>query len=525
MKVFSGFFIVSLISVTVNCNEPLEAAVKNIFKLLDQVPPKGTPFPRIPGPQPDDEVCIVGAGPSGIHMAQSLKNKGYKKLTIYEKTNRVGGKSYDINYHGVAQPQGTVFLTPSYFDTVVPLAKQYGVGDLMESPAPNFWMTNSSLDPRNKLTGPEFIFGSVQQITKEKSLQKNVALLLDGITRYLQLYKDLFGSFQGALMRRPSSDVLHRISGTFLEFLEREDLLVVAPVVSLTITSFGYGQLDQISAVYGLIWNEPRLMVAAVLQAAGKAKDPFKAYFFKNGFELIWKTIAEVEELDIHFNIDLYSVKRNSGNVILKFWKGSYLKEKVCNFLIWTAPMSTLLRTLSDASHQEYSILGSLKPTIFTANLVNMKNDVRNGPYTKHFGTFTARVDHGVTSEVNLRGMLIPNIQTDKEVQNKYDEENEDEKTAYVVQLGEDYSNEKELNAALIEHYTKGFNASDIEILNTISWSYFPKWNPEEASKGRHWDVFEMQGLKKTWYAGSSVSFESVKDVLEYNNLLLRQMF
>ena len=163
--------------------------------------------------------------------------------------------------------------------------------------------------------------------------------------------------------------------------------MVIVPVVSLTLTSFGYGQLDDIPALYGLMWNEPRLMVAAVLQAAGKAKDPFKAYFFKDGFEHIWKTIAEYEELDIHFNTDLYSVKRQSGNVILKFWNGSYLKEKVCNFLIWAAPMSSLLRTLSDASHKEYSILGSLTPTIFTANLVNMKNDVRNGPYTKHFGT------------------------------------------------------------------------------------------------------------------------------------------
>ena len=162
-------------------------------------------------------------------------------MTIYEKTNRVGGKSYDINYRGEAQPQGPIFLAPSYFDTVVPLSKQYGVGDLVESPTPNFWKTNSSLDPGTKLTGPEFIFGLVQQITKETSLQTNVALFLDGITRYLQLYKDLFGSFQGALMQRPSSEVLYRISGTFIEYLEREDLLVIVPVVSLHIKSFGYG--------------------------------------------------------------------------------------------------------------------------------------------------------------------------------------------------------------------------------------------------------------------------------------------
>lgn len=505
----------------VNGQDPLEAAVKNLFKLLEPVPPKGTPFPKIPGPSHNDQVCIVGAGPSGIHMALSLKKKGYNKVTIYEKTNRVGGKSYDINYQGVAQAQGTIFLTPSYFDTVVPLAKQYG--ELEESPPPNFWRTDSAEDPGSKLTGSQFILGLVQQITHEKSPQKNVALLINAIARYMQIHKELFGSYEGALMQKPSQAVFDRISGTFLEFLEREDLQILVPVMTLTVTSFAYGQLDEISAIYGLMWNEPRLMIAAVLQTTGKAKDPFKAYFFKNGFETIWKTIAEVEDLDIHFNVDLYSVRRSSGHVDLKFWKGSYLKETVCDFLIWTAPMSALLRTLSDATHQEYSLLGSLKPAIFTANLVNMKNDVRNGPYTKHYETLKNKVDHGVTSEVNVKGMLIPNIKS-PEVQEQYNQDNGKEKTAYVVQLGKEYSNEKDLNAALVKHFSKGFNATDIEILNTISWPYFPRWSPEEANQGRHWEVFEMQGLKKMWYAGSSVSFESVKDVLEYNNLLLKQI-
>ena len=41
---------------------------------------------------------------------------------------------------------------------------------------------------------------------------------------------------------------------------------------------------------------------------------------------------------------------------------------------------------------------------------------------------------------------------------------------------------------------------------------------------GRPWDVFGMQGQQRTWYAGSSVSFESVRSVMEYNKLLLKQM-
>ena len=90
--------------------------------------------------------------------------------------------------------------------------------------------------------------------------------------------------------------------------------------------------------------------------------------------------------------------------------------------------------------------------------------------------------------------MMIPNIQK-TEVQQKYDQENAVEKTAYVVQAGAEHSNEEHLNAVLREHYTEGFNASNIEIINTISWEYFPKWSSEETGKGRHWDVFEMQVL------------------------------
>lgn len=33
-----------------------------------------------------------------------------------------------------------------------------------------------------------------------------------------------------------------------------------------------------------------------------------------------------------------------------------------------------------------------------------------------------------------------------------------------------------------------------------------------------------IQGVAGMWYAGSSVSFESVPAVMEYNELLLRQM-
>ena len=92
------------------------------------LPPEGIPFPNITGPKPEDDVCIVGAGPAGIHMALRLDSKGYKKIRIFENTDRVGGKSYDINLEGQYRAQGTIFGSIDYDDNLLPLAQNFSAG-------------------------------------------------------------------------------------------------------------------------------------------------------------------------------------------------------------------------------------------------------------------------------------------------------------------------------------------------------------------------------------------------------------
>ena len=115
----------------------LAAAIGVLTELLvKELPPKGEPFPTIPGPHPNDHICIVGAGPSGIHMAVTLKEKGFTDITIFEKTKRVGGKSYDTQIAGNYRFQGSIFLTADYFANIVALAKKYNVGELHPNPVP-----------------------------------------------------------------------------------------------------------------------------------------------------------------------------------------------------------------------------------------------------------------------------------------------------------------------------------------------------------------------------------------------------
>ena len=60
-------------------------------------------------------------------MAARLKNKNFESIKIFEATNRVGGKSYDMFFDGKIGPLGTIFL----MESVIPFVKQYDAADLV----------------------------------------------------------------------------------------------------------------------------------------------------------------------------------------------------------------------------------------------------------------------------------------------------------------------------------------------------------------------------------------------------------
>ena len=65
----------------------------------------------------------------------------------------------------------------------------------------------------------------------------------------------------------------------------------------------------------------------------------------------------------------------------------------------------------------------------------------------------------------------------------------------------------------------------NIKILRQECWDYMPMWNGEDIQKQYPWIVKdELQGkYKKTFYIGSSVCFESVLNVVEYNYEICNQ--
>ena len=160
---------------------------------------------------------------------------------------------------------------------------------------------------------------------------------------------------------------------------------------------------------------------------------------------MIWKTIAEKENLNIKFNQDLYSVKRKYDRVLLKLWTGSGLETVSCDFLIWAAPMKELLRTVSDATHQEWSLFKGLTPEIFSGSLANVKNAVKNFIYNGYLPNLNSEtaVEHGVTFCGNMRGLQVPDIET-PEVLEEFKKNTLE--TLYCLQIAKNKTDEKNLH-------------------------------------------------------------------------------
>ena len=75
----------------------------------------------------NDRVCIVGAGPAGLTAAMYLEKKGYKNITIYEKSERVGGKCYSPEYKGKRYEMGAMMGCPTYY-TIREVMDYIGMG-------------------------------------------------------------------------------------------------------------------------------------------------------------------------------------------------------------------------------------------------------------------------------------------------------------------------------------------------------------------------------------------------------------
>ena len=397
------------------------------------------------------------------------------------------------------------------------------------------WVRNNA-SKENKLTSNEFLLQQIAHITQNTDPTYNMEQFLNATINYAELHYELFGKYKGMLMHEPTQEVYEKISGRFESFLDRNNLKVIVPLLQRTNAAQGYGYVNEIGALYGLMWNTPQFLLSFGLQALGINQYPYETYILKKGFENIWNKVVQKEHFDIKYNVDIFSVLRDSRNRVTLLYKDQYhnrLSED-CDFLIWTPPMPELMKVLSNPTSEERKLFNTLSHHIFMSTILKDTGTVRNRPYVIYQQSLEDGnnnvTDGEVMTELDVYGELNYCDANDdgtlpRGCQNTKIEYNQ-ERTPRILtclELRRNKTDEASHRETVRKHYVDGFHATDIQFIHTKEWEYFYKWSPEELEKGNHWKVFNIQGKHGIWYAGASVSFESVRDVMEYNNLLIRQ--
>ena len=172
-------------------------------KYQSAIPKHNTLLYKVSGPKRlDDKIAIIGAGPSGIHMALLLKKKGFKNIRLLEKTGDLGGKSKTVNYRGAPQELGTVYLTRDYGE-IFRLVEKYVPNDLMELATGSAWVDEV---PR-AITFQEYVGGFLFRLLKTNNPSVAMKVIFSDICRYNTLHMLLFGDYDHEIMPEPSAKV------------------------------------------------------------------------------------------------------------------------------------------------------------------------------------------------------------------------------------------------------------------------------------------------------------------------------
>ena len=108
------------------------------------------------------------------------------------------------------------------------------------------------------------------KITKNSSVAYSKEVFVKSLIKYARLHYELFGRIEGELMQKPTEAVFNRTAGTFQAFLEQEKLTPLIPLFLMRHADQGEGYLDEVGALYGLMWNTPIFVISLELRSLRK---------------------------------------------------------------------------------------------------------------------------------------------------------------------------------------------------------------------------------------------------------------
>ena len=525
-----------------------------------------------------EKMCIIGGGSSGVHMGWLLKRRGFENTILYEQKKRLGGfiwtRPKDLQTN-ITRELGAAFLSPDYIE-VREFLKRYNESGVPLSVKHMMHFHNTTDIPQEIVSS---LFGNnnnnMKQTTKQKKssegekeiptqqqrdipelpatyynnwLKKytgtndpniNGKLVSDALNKYYAISNKIFGNYKGRFPPRPKTITqLNMLNGTAIDFLKRNDIELLYPLMYQFFVLQGMGLLKEMSAYYMLKWCNPISM-----QGGGFGNKEYPLAMLKDGYGGIINNMAKEVQLNVKYGYKVKNIIRrpssssssstlfaNDGSsngmepsITLQFENPSTYPDETCDFIILSGPITNYVRGSNDmkikpildqVSVGEHSLFYNKQAMQFLVSLVEFE-DIPNEFQALEFWP----------SNFQKKGSVI--VRRDI----GYAETGKSHKVGGIQSFS--YYPYPQCNRSVHwEEQLKWAKAHNKKITKTLGQfyvdTYYFHYNIQDVMDGKVWDLDDLQmgdGICNcTLYVGGCASYETVEDSMHYNLKLVNQL-
>jgi predicted NAD/FAD-binding protein len=267
-------------------------------------------------PSPADRVGIVGGGAAGLSAALALARAGYRRVTVLEAADRVGGKCCTFQFQDRSYELGAGALTSAY-KNVRALMREHDVR--AEAGASGLF-----IDVETRASS--FVWPPLKQHSAWR-VGWAVAKLLAAVMTDRRLH-------------RPGLDGTRReLAAPFAEWARARGVAEAAALVEPWFTGFGYGYFDEVPAAY-------------VLKYIALFRFPIYE-ILDGGYQGLWERAAR--GLDVRLSARVQSITR-ADQITVESAAGRFTFDA----LVLACPLDAALAFL-DADEEERALLSRIR--------------------------------------------------------------------------------------------------------------------------------------------------------------------